>query len=83
MQEAPSRAPRTSPYAQLIRESMARIGRIGAADPRHVEAFMRLEHGTLDGLARHQFDTEVGIAIACIREGGIEGAEELAQSYGL
>ena len=36
-----------SMYEQMIREAMARLGRIGEQDPAIVEAWMRLEHGTL------------------------------------
>jgi hypothetical protein len=51
-------------------------------DPRHIEAFMRSEHGTLDHLTLSRFKQEVRTAITCIREGGIEFAEKLAKSYG-
>jgi hypothetical protein len=54
-----------------------------AGDPRHVEAYMRLEHGTLDRLSPQQFRAEVALAVACIAEGGTEAAEKLAKSYGL
>lgn len=71
-----------SPYTRTIREELARQGKIGT-DPRHVEAYMRLEHSTLDGLSRSQFKQEVAIGIACIEEGGILAAESCAQSFGL
>jgi hypothetical protein len=72
-----------SGYEQLIREAMARAGRIGAADPRHVEGWMRLEHGCLDGLSRSQFASEVKIALQCIEAGPLADSESLAQSMGL
>ncbi len=72
-----------SAYRDLIRETMARLGRIGAADPRLVEAWMRLEHGCLDGLGRQQFDDEVEIALECIAAGPPADSESLAQSMGL
>ncbi len=72
-----------SPYSQTIREAMARSGRIGAADPRHVEAWMRLEHGCLDGLSTGQFAAEVEVALACIAAGPVSASESLAQSLGL
>ena len=53
-------------YSQMIRETMASTGRVGAADPRHVEGWMRIEHGCLDGLSRSQFDAEVRIALEFI-----------------
>jgi hypothetical protein len=52
-------------------------------DSRHIEAFMRLEHGCLDGLSKTQFHQEVDIAVMCIKEGGIANAEKLAKSFGL
>jgi len=52
-------------------------------DPRHVEAFMRLEYATLDHLSRSTFNREVRIGVACIREGGVAAAERNAQSFGL
>jgi hypothetical protein len=73
----------TSYYAQIIREALARIGRIGAASPRHVEAWMRLEHGCLDGLGADQFRAEVRIALECIEAGPLADSESLAQSMGL
>ena len=70
-------------YQQSIRETMARTGHIAAADPRHVEGWMRLEHPTLDGLSRSQFDAEVRIALECIAAGPLSDSESLATSYGL
>ena len=70
-------------YQQLIREAMARTGHIAAADPRHVEAWMRLEHGCLDGLSRQQFTDEVTIALRCIAAGPLADSDALATSYGL
>ena len=70
-------------YQQAIREAMARAGRVGAADPRHVEGWMRLEHGCLDGLSAGQFQSEVEIALQCIEAGPLADSEALAQSYGL
>ena len=53
------------------------------ADPRHVEAWMRLEHPTLDGLSPEGFAAEVRMAIACIAEAGPQESEALAASFGL
>ena len=52
-------------------------------DPRHVEAFIRLEHSTLGGLTAGRFKKEVKIAVACIRAGGADAAERCAKSFGL
>lgn len=70
-------------YSQMIREAMARNGRVGAADPRHVEGWMRIEHGCLDGLSRSQFDAQVRIALECIAAAPLADSEALATSYGL
>jgi hypothetical protein len=52
-------------------------------DPRHIEAYMELGRGCLDGLSREEFVLEVEIGIACIEAEGAEQAERLAQSFGL
>ncbi len=69
-------------YQQTIRECAARLGRIGV-DPRHVEAWMRVEHPTLDALDRARFDAEVEIALALIDRAGAAQSEALARSFGL
>lgn len=69
-------------YQNKVREELASQGRIGI-DPRHIEAYMRLEHSTLDGLSRSQFSAEVSIGIACVDADGEENAERCAQSFGL
>lgn len=74
---------RMSFYQQAIREDMARLGRIGAADPRHVEGWMRLERGTLDALSPAQFRAEVEIALRCIAVASTTENESLAESFGL
>lgn len=52
-------------------------------DPRHIEAYMRIQYSTLDHLDRATFRREAKIAAACIDEGGVEMAEATAKSYGL
>lgn len=52
-------------------------------DPRHIEAYMRVEHGTLDHLDARRFADEAHIAARCVEIGGVEKAEELAGTYGL
>lgn len=51
-------------------------------DPRHVEAFMRTEHPTLDALRPSKFAEEVRIACFAIDKAGTDFAEQLAQSHG-
>ena len=70
-------------YQNQIREEAARSGPVGRTDPRHVEAWMRTEHPTLDGLSPRAFATAVSAAIECAIESGPEVSEELARSYGL
>jgi len=72
-----------SAYRDLIREAMARVGRVGAADPRHVEGWIRLEHGCLDGLSAGKFQSEVEIALQCIAAASAQENESLAESFGL
>ena len=52
-------------------------------DPRHIEAYMRLQHATLNSLTRRQFTAEVRLCRACVDEGGIDAAKRCAQSFGL
>ena len=52
-------------------------------DPRHIEAFMRSEYGTLDHLSPAKFLNEVHLAIECIDAEGKQFAEKLAKSYGM
>ena len=52
-----------------------------ASDPRHVEGYMRLAHGTLDQLSPKKYRAKVASVVACIAGGGIDAAEKLAQSY--
>ncbi|HET8550903.1 MAG TPA: hypothetical protein VFM97_00315 [Gammaproteobacteria bacterium] len=52
-------------------------------DPRHVEAFIRLEYSTLDHMDRETLKNEAGNAAHGIDYYGVEIAEALAQSYGL
>ena len=52
-------------------------------DPRHIEAFMRLNYSTLSNLSKRTFNREIKIGIACIQQGGVDGAEKLALSFGL
>jgi hypothetical protein len=70
-------------YESLIRECLARAGRLGKYDPRHVEAWMRLEHPTLNGLAPEAFASEVLWATRCIDRDGVTRSELLAGSLGL
>lgn len=65
-----------SPYTPAILELAP------SQDPRHVEAYMRVEHSTLDHLSPERFAAEVAVAVMCVTEGGEEMAERIAQSFG-
>lgn len=70
-------------YTNAIRHTLALQGRLGAHDPRIVEAWMRLEHGTLDGLGRVAFQRAVGEAMECADASTRQENESLAGSFGL
>lgn len=70
-------------YQEKIREEVARQGLVGGYDPRHIEAYMRLEHSTLDSLTPKQFKDEVAVGMACVDADGIDNAEACARSFGL
>lgn len=53
------------------------------AEPRHVEAWIRVEHPTLDALSPGQFADEVKTALACIACEPLSTTERLCESLGL
>lgn len=69
-------------YQQSIKKNLKQMGR-EEVDPRHVEAWMRLGHSTLDGLPADRFALEVDVAVKCIDAAGTRDAERLAASYNL
>jgi len=69
-------------YQRLIAECLVAFKRLDI-DPRHIEGWMRLEHGTLDALSPSAFRREVQTCIDCVDEAGIDRSDELAASYGL
>lgn len=52
-------------------------------DPRHIEAYVRLEYATLNHLPMATLRREARIAMGCIDVDGKLAAEELAESFGL
>jgi hypothetical protein len=52
-------------------------------NPAHVEAWMRLEHDTLDCLSPRKFRSEVRVACQCIEQSTQEQTLELVRSMGL
>lgn len=79
-QESPERE---SIYADFIRQAMRAIGKPDAANPRHIEAYMRLEYASLDHLGLDGFKYETSVALECIEYDGTEKAERIARSLGL
>lgn len=69
-------------YQKFIKETLKEMG-CEQYDPRHIEAYIRIEHDTLDGLSSAMFRKEIELAIFCINSAGINAAERLAQSFGL
>ncbi len=51
--------------------------------PRHIEAYVRCECGTISNLTQAKIRREAKIAAQCIDVGGIDAAERLAQSFGI
>jgi hypothetical protein len=73
---------RRSLYADRINTLAATLGFVGT-DPRHIEAYMRLGHSTLDGLSVREFAAEVRLGCECVAAVGPVEAEACAQSFGL
>lgn len=69
-------------YQSSIKQHLNALGR-PEIDPRHVEAWMRIGHSTLDGLSSSRFALEVDVAVKCIDAAGTRDAERLAASYNL
>lgn len=61
-----------SAYAPLIKKVAAELGR-PSVNPRWVEAFMRLEYPSLNGVSTESFEREVAVAISCIDALGCPG----------
>lgn len=70
-------------YRQTIREQLAALGLVGRHDPAVIEAWMRVEHGTLDHLDRERFRAEVQIASDCADAAGSEQNKAIVSSFGL
>ena len=53
-------------------------GHVNDTDPRHIEAWMRTEYPTLDGLSRSEFVRAMYEALGQVQDAGPEGSEALA-----
>jgi hypothetical protein len=69
-------------YEQMIREELARLGRVGAHPPQVIEAWMRVEHDTLDWMSKDRFRREVAIAIECADASTASENNAVARSFG-
>lgn len=69
-------------YLNMIRETLARIGRIGE-EPRYVLGWMLSDHGTLDGLCVAGFTSAVRDALDTMAAAGPRASESVAKSYGI
>lgn len=69
-------------YQKLISERLAEIGRVGV-DPRHVEAYLLLDHGTMDVACHSPHFAQSVREIADLALAYPADAESLAKSYGL
>jgi hypothetical protein len=69
-------------YQEEIREALQAMGRADV-QPHHVEAWMRLEHRTLDALGGPAWWRAIKDAVACVDASGATESEQLAASFGL
>lgn len=68
-------------YQCFISEVLRSMGRTDI-NPAHVEAYLRLKHGTLDSLSRDGFKNDIPTMVKTIDHNPAE-AVALAKSYGL
>ena len=71
-----------STYQKIIADYLATRRYIDVT-PRVIEAFMRLDHSTLDHLSRAAFHREIEQCRADALAAGPEMSDELARSFGL
>jgi hypothetical protein len=72
------------PYAQkVIAGELEQRELAGKFQPRHIEAIMRAELGTLNHLSAAEFSGWVSGCIDYIEEIGVDDAESIARSFGL
>lgn len=67
-------------YAKMIAARLVELGVVGV-DVNAVEALMRLENPTLDGLARARFEHEVDVAVELVQTDPA-AAHAIAESMG-
>lgn len=69
-------------YDSVCRDALAREGMVGA-DPRHLEAWMRLEYGTLDARSASDFRHMAREMRPALVGSYVSESETLAVSFGL
>lgn len=69
-------------YATTIREHAAALGHLGT-NVTHIEAWMRVEHPTLDALSPGEFRRAVLDAIGCVRAATPAQNAALAEALGI
>ena len=68
---------------EAIEKELAVSGLNGHYDPRHIEAWIRMQHGSLSNVPPAYFEAEVRIARLCCDGASGEQSERLALSFGL
>jgi len=71
-----------SSYYDVIARQLKKLGRTDI-DPRHIEAYMKIQYRTLDHFSDDDFFNETKICMVCVLIEGNEKAELLAQSMGI
>lgn len=69
-------------YKERIELTLKVLGR-PEVDPGHIEAWMRMDHGTLDGLSPRDFRQAVKVGVEAVDQCGEKLSQEVASTYGL
>ena len=69
-------------YINEIQKDLERKN-IKDIDPRHILGYTLVTGRTLLNMSKSEWKMEIEIGVGCVREGGVEAAENLARSFGL
>jgi hypothetical protein len=69
-------------WINFVKEELEKKNKINI-DPRHVLAYVMLPGQSLSGMSKRDWNREINIGIACVKEGGVNAAENCAKSFGL
>ena len=69
-------------YLNIVKEELEKKNKINI-DPRHVLAYVMLPGQSLSEMSKRDWNREINIGIACVKEGGVNAAENCAKSFGL